>query len=430
MHLQDFRVEMIGHATLRAHCNGRTLLTDPWLIDPIVLNSTFHFPRLVHDPKQLAAGTDAIYISHVHPDHLHPPSLDLFSRTTPIFIGEHRKKGFRDSLRSLGFPVVELPFNREAAVPGTDFRITIIDHDFEESAAHDSAMLLRTPEFSLFNNNDCVLHAAKYEWIRRRGSIDYAFLGYSPASFFPICFELDAREKDALLTASVEHRYDRFVEAALTLRPGLTVPFASGLRFLETRALWKNAAFSSAPEAARRLTALGLRAEVMGPGDRLRTDGSIERVSPILEGDAETTAIAAYARQIEGWVAELTQREPAPQPDLVDRFRRYVLQRWEQTCERLPGIRSHVIAYVLSGAQEHRFYFDFSKPPENVFHWGDPESYDMRYTYDAAALQQKLDGQIDWDELHFTATSVHQVRYARDFYIMLRSETLDLDRCV
>ena len=33
---EDFRVEVIGHATLRVQCGGRTLLTDSWLVDPIV----------------------------------------------------------------------------------------------------------------------------------------------------------------------------------------------------------------------------------------------------------------------------------------------------------------------------------------------------------------------------------------------------------
>ena len=64
----DFRVEVIGHATLRVQCGGHTLLTDPWLVDPIG-NSGFHFPPLRHDPAALAAETDAIYISHIHPDH-------------------------------------------------------------------------------------------------------------------------------------------------------------------------------------------------------------------------------------------------------------------------------------------------------------------------------------------------------------------------
>jgi hypothetical protein len=81
------------------------------------------------------------------------------------------------------------------------------------------------------------------------------------------------------------------------------------------------------------------------------------------------------------------------------------------------------------GPEPQRFYFDFSRPDGEVFQWGDPPRYDMRYTYSAGALQLRLDGVIDWDELHFTnEVRVHQVRYAKDFYMMLRSEMLDLDR--
>src|ERR1051326_6640236 len=50
----------------------------------------------------------------------------------------------------------------------------------------------------------------------------------------------------------------------------------------------------------------------------------------------------------------------------------------------------------------------------------------MRYTYPASALQERLDGRIDWDELHFAnGVAVHQVRYASDFHAMLRSDGLD-----
>jgi len=31
----DFRVEVIGHETLRVQAGGRTLVRDPWLVDPL-----------------------------------------------------------------------------------------------------------------------------------------------------------------------------------------------------------------------------------------------------------------------------------------------------------------------------------------------------------------------------------------------------------
>src|SRR2546426_9669155 len=208
---EDFRVEMIGHATLRVQSGGRTLLTDPWLLDPIVCNSGFHFPPLVHDPARLAAQTDAIYVSHVHPDHFNRPSLELFSKDTPVHIGAYRRKGFRDAVQMLGFPVIEVPFQEVAAVGGTDFEICIIEHDYEETAAYDSSIVIRTPDFTVFQNNDCFMRPDKYRWVREHFDVDYAFLGYSPASSFPICFELDPQEKAHLLA---QHQDEDQLESA------------------------------------------------------------------------------------------------------------------------------------------------------------------------------------------------------------------------
>lgn len=419
----EVRVELIGHATLRIRSGARTLLTDPWMVDRIGTCAS-HFPPLVHDVAAIAAASDAIYISHVHPDHFHPATLEHFSKDTPIYIGAYRRKGFRDEVARLGFRVVEVPFQRPVAIEGTDIEIAILEHDCEESAAYDSSIVIRTPRFTVFENNDCVLKAEKYRWVRDHFDVDYAFLGYSHASFFPISFEFEPEEKSRLLAEAGERRYAAFVEAAQLVAPRLTVPFANGLRFLAEAALWKNVAFNSAVDAASRLAAKGLAVEVMGPGDRIRADGSIERVSAVLGRDEELAAITSYARGLRACLATTSRRET--RPDLVERFRDYLLALRRETREKLPGVCAHVIAYVLLGPEEKRFYFDFSKPDEQVFQWGEPPRYDMRYTYSSAALQRRLDGEIDWDELHFVDASVHQVRYARDFYMMLRSDTLDL----
>jgi beta-lactamase family protein len=422
----DFRVEMIGHATLRVQCGGRTLLTDPWLVDPIVCNSAFHFPPLVHDPARLAAETDAIYLSHVHPDHFHRPSLALFSRSTPVVIGEHPRKAFREALRRLGFPVVEVPFQTWLRVPATGFEVSILRHDTAETDAYDSAIVIRTPSFTLFENNDCFLRPEKYAWVRERLHVDYAFLGYSPASFFPIAFEMAPEEKTRLLAEAAERRYAEFITAAKPLAPTLTVPFASGLRFLAESALWRNVCFNSAATAVRRAHHHGLAAEVMGPGDRIDAGGALRRVSRVLEPGEELAAIAGHARAIAPWIEELARQEPPADPDLVERFRNYLLALWRAGRDRLPGVHGRTIAYVLAGAAQQRFYFDFSRPDDEIFRWGEPPRYDMRYTYPASALQQRLDGRIDWDELHFAnGVAVHQVRYVSDFHAMLRGDGLD-----
>jgi hypothetical protein len=50
-----------------------------------------------------------------------------------------------------------------------------------------------------------------------------------------------------------------------------------------------------------------------------------------------------------------------------------------------------------------------------------PDAYDMLYTYPDRLLQRRLDGAIDWDELHFSnRVAVRQNRYAAPYYAMLR----------
>lgn len=425
---RDFRVEVVGHATLRVSSGGKTLLTDPWLIDPIGCDSGFHFPPLVHTPEEVAAATDAIYVSHIHPDHFNPPTLNFFSRDVPIYIGRYRRKEFRDEVRRLGFEVIEVPFQEPFGVDDTDFEISIIEHDYAESAAYDSSIVVRTPDFTLFENNDCYLRAEKYSWVREHFDVDYAFLGYSPASFFPVCFEMNAEEKARLLHEAAERRYNDFLTAARLLEAKLAVPFASGARFLLEAALWKNVAFNSSLEALHRLNACGLEGAVMGPGDRIAADGTVRRVCPVLDKEQELAAIEEYARGVQDWVVGFTKHEPPVREGLVERFRDYMIERWRETKDKLPAVRRNVIAYHLVGPREERFYFDFSKPDDQILQWGEPERYDMRYTYPASGLQRLLDGEIDWDQLHFTNdVSVHQVTYARDFYALLRSEMLDLE---
>jgi hypothetical protein len=108
---------------------------------------------------------------------------------------------------------------------------------------------------------------------------------------------------------------------------------------------------------------------------------------------------------------------------LAEQFRDYLLGLWQSCQELFPEVRSSKIAYRLVGAQNGAFSFDFSRPLDQVFSWGESEDFDMRYTYPDKLLQRRMDGEIDWDELHFSnRVSVKQHRYASQFYAMLRHQ--------
>ena len=86
----------IGHATLLIELEGMRLLTDPILRDRVA------FLRR-HQPQQVAPHTfqdiDGVLISHLHHDHLDPPSLRMLGEDMPLFV----PKGAGDLLRRKGF---------------------------------------------------------------------------------------------------------------------------------------------------------------------------------------------------------------------------------------------------------------------------------------------------------------------------------------
>jgi hypothetical protein len=414
-------IELIGHAALRITASGKTLLLDPWFFEPIDGNATFHWPPLVRDLDSLVASTDAIWISHIHPDHLDPRTLRRFPAHVPIYIGAYANKGFRDQLRALGRDVREIPFQQEFQLPGTQFRVCLLESDYDESAAYDSAIVVRVPEFTLFNNNDCFLADEKYQWVAEHYQVDYGFLGYSPASYFPICFEFEAAEKQRLLTKNADRRYGDFLKVASLLKPRLSFPFAMGIRFLHPDMLWQNVQFNRAQEAVRRAQAAGLSAETLWPGDRLTGSGEILRRNGTMDEPEEDLALAKYAEQMRTQAERVWETEPPARDGLVEAFRDHILCLWNECGQLFPEVRTCTIAYRLVGRVDAEFSFDFSRPSGEIFALGAPGSFDMRYTYPDKLLQRRLDGEIDWDELHFSnRVSVKQNRYASQFYAMLR----------
>ncbi|HYB99099.1 MAG TPA: MBL fold metallo-hydrolase [Candidatus Limnocylindrales bacterium] len=449
----ELAVEVIAHACLRVRSGGRTMLTDPWLFGGIACDSGFLFPPPVASVASLAAETDAIYVSHLHPDHFHPPTLAHFPRTIPVYVAAQRDRRLHDRLRALGFTVVEVAPEQVIEVAGTPFRIAMLAQEDTDAGTGDSAIVIAAEGFALLDTNDCPLSPAQHEWIRDRFRIDYAFVGYSPASHFPASFEMDAAEKQRLMRESGERHYRELVAAALRLRPRLTIPFANSIRFLAPREQWRNASFNNAAEAVRRLRQAGLAGAVLGPGDGVGIDGTLRQLAPIHDKDEEAAAIARYAAALDivdsgasdsagagdvagqaaggraddaasrraGDVVGAAAGAPAAD-DLPLRLRDHVLARWQRLRARFPGVSGTVIAYVIPGLPRPRFHLDFSRTAGDVFGWGEPASYDMRFTYPASALARLLDGSIDWDELHFaTGVWVHQKRYARDFLRMLHA---------
>jgi len=103
------KVTFISNACCIYEANRMRILTDPWLVDGAFEGAWFHAPALKTKPRDLI-DVDALFISHIHPDHYDLKTLSAFQRDIPIFILDAYPGFLKKSLEHLGFTkVIAIP---------------------------------------------------------------------------------------------------------------------------------------------------------------------------------------------------------------------------------------------------------------------------------------------------------------------------------
>lgn len=93
----------LGHACHLLELDGRRVITDPWLCDPIFAGEVERDPPLAFGPADLPP-IDAIALTHGHLDHFNAPSLAAFpDKSVPVVIPEISFTEVDANLRRLGF---------------------------------------------------------------------------------------------------------------------------------------------------------------------------------------------------------------------------------------------------------------------------------------------------------------------------------------
>jgi len=269
--------------------NGERLLTDPWFDGPCH-QTWWNFPPPSEALKSevWASEPDFLYISHLHHDHLHAPTLAPFDRATPVIIGAMNTPNLRNGLRHLGFEtLIETPF--EARTPlgqtGAEF---LLFKDFHGNTRGDeteihydldtSIYIFDADGTRLFNAVDNTIQpldgariAAEY------GAPDVAMLPYVSASLFPMAMrDYDDAAKRAATTALRARTRRNFRDTFQALSPQRVIP-AGGEYVLGGPAAGQSRFLPQplAAELAAELEGIGAGAALLKlyPGDEFDTDG-------------------------------------------------------------------------------------------------------------------------------------------------------------
>ncbi len=215
------KFQVLSHAAMLVQSNGgKKLVCDPWLVGSSYWRSWWNYP-----PVKREAITDlrpdVIYITHIHWDHFHGPSLELFDKQTLIVVPKGNYSRNKDDLYSLGFKnVIELKHGESHQIePG--FKIT----SYQFGIFLDSAVLIECDGQKLLNLNDSKhMGPTLKQIVNTHKPINFVFRSHSSANS-RMSYELT--DKPEVIEDDINKYIRDFADTAIAVGAKYAIPFAS-----------------------------------------------------------------------------------------------------------------------------------------------------------------------------------------------------------
>lgn len=276
------KLTFLANACAIYEANGFRLMSDPWLV-PGAFGTWVHDPPITTKPEDVK-DVDALYISHIHPDHLCEKTLAVFRRDIPIVTLADRLSLAEKKLKEIGFTNVR-GLNDRAQIKGDlskylgPFDVTMFGpfakHPFHDDACEignvvDSAILIECGDVKVLNTNDNTPSLEAAEWLAKNyGPFTVAQLNWNNAGPYPACFDnLSHEEKLKEADRCVARNLAHMAEVAKILHAEVTMPFAGMYKLgFGFEHLNQYLGTCSAEDAAQYLIESGVAAVALGEGD-------------------------------------------------------------------------------------------------------------------------------------------------------------------
>jgi UDP-MurNAc hydroxylase len=242
------KIKLYRSATVGIDIDGFKILTDPWLTDGEYYGSWSHYPPFeINKNIQEINSYDAIFVSHIHPDHCSDNTMKIINKDIPVYIHKFHSPFLKNKLNRFGFKVIELENNKKFEI-AKNIKLNIIAADncnpelcykltgcadlnaTGGSQQIDSLSIIESKKNVLVNVNDCpsrLAQPAMEEINKQYNKVDVLLCGYQNASPYPQCFEsLDTLNKEKLGKKVSKECMDKALHFIKSLKPEYYLPFA------------------------------------------------------------------------------------------------------------------------------------------------------------------------------------------------------------
>ena len=225
--------------------NHTKILVDPWLRNGEYFGSWGIYPPYDFKPEEFD-DIDFIYISHIHPDHCSPKTLEKLNKKIPVFIHEFTEKYLKKTIERLGFDVIEIKNNQKTKLKD-DTEINIFSADncnpeicgklfgcgtmnLEEGYGNvDTLAIFSNKKETIVNTNDCPFEISERTAkiiAQQYKKIDLLLVGYVGASAYPQCFNFSEEKLHIEFEMKRNKRLNDTLNYIKIFKPKYFFPFA------------------------------------------------------------------------------------------------------------------------------------------------------------------------------------------------------------
>jgi len=192
--IEDTKIRFFNHAFIKVYGNNFSFATDPWALGPAFNTGWWLKNKTKNDWIEELNNCSFVYVSHNHPDHLHPLTLKKVRKDMNFVVPSFLTDSTGTYLEDLGFKNIHrLKFAHEYKLINTNLILSILKSgDFRE----DSGIYFSNGDFTcLFDVDSNSINFNRFPEVDFYAS---SFAG--GASGYPIMFEnFKSSEKSKIL---------------------------------------------------------------------------------------------------------------------------------------------------------------------------------------------------------------------------------------
>ncbi len=348
--------QILSHAGLLIKGAGKSLVFDPWLVGSAYWRSWWNYPPVSRELID-SLRPDFIYLTHIHWDHFHGPSLRKFPRETPILIPKSPARRMKKDLIAMGFAnVTEIGHGKTLELaPG----LRLSSYQFYPFT--DSAAVVECGGATFFNANDArVMGGPLRQILDRHPRIDFVFRSHSSVNE-RMCF--DYMDQPSRQREEHGSYLSDFADFARRSGARYAIPFASNHCYLHRETFHLNDTIITPPQVeAYCRTRGGNLPEVvsMVSGDAWSAEGgfAIAAGSWFTDRDRHLDEYASRQADALGESYAVEARTQASL-DQVEGYFRGFFRAMPWPVRRL--FKDRQVTWVLSGKTVGRFWVDLNR---------------------------------------------------------------------